>query len=131
VDPITKNKNPKWIILRGAFNAWHLTSQEIGVIKLIDPAENKWAWKSLIHGTISMVGSPLPSIAIEHNQGVGTPSFTPEAAAASNILYGGMSLNFTVVYRLICNCPNIPVVGWVPPIYHSYTSSAIWDANPI
>jgi len=130
IDPITKNKNPTWTILTGAFGAWKLISQEIGVIKLIDPVANKWAWKSLVHGSISMSGSPLPTTVVQHDQGVGTPSFTPETAATTNVLYGGMSLNFNVTYRLVCNCPNVPFVGWVPPIHVSYTSNAIWDANP-
>lgn len=130
IDPFTKNKNPKWKILTGA-GGWKLISQETGVIKLIDVAENKWAWKSLVHGTISMEGSPLPTTSIEYNQGVGTPSFTPEAAETTNVFYGGMSLDFTVTYRLVCNCPNVPVVGWLPPINIPYTSNAIWDASPI
>jgi hypothetical protein len=130
IDPITKNKNPTWTILTGAFGGWKLNSQEIGVVKLIDPTQNKWAWKSLSHGSISMSGNSLPTTSIEHDQGVGTPSFTPETAATTNVLYGGMSLNFSVTYRLVCNCPNVPFVGWVPPIHVSYTSNAIWDANP-
>ncbi|TMI95643.1 MAG: hypothetical protein E6H08_05950 [Bacteroidetes bacterium] len=123
IDDITKYKNPKWTILRGA-SGWTLRSEEIGVIKLIDPTNNKWAWKSLTHGSISMEGSPLPTTSIEYNQGVGTPSFTAETATATTVLFGGMSLNFNVTYRLVCNCPNVPLVGWFPPIIRSYTSNA-------
>jgi len=130
IDEFTKNKNPKWTILKG-WSGWTLESQEIGVIKLIDQATNKWAWKSLVHGSISMVGTPTPGVGIEYNQGVGTASFTPETAAATTVLYGGMSLNYNVTFRFLCNCPNLPVVNLIPPIIRSYTSGAIWDANPI
>ena len=130
INEVTKNKNPKWRILKG-WSGWDLESQELGVIKLIDDQANQWAWKSLTHGAISMVGSPPPGVSIEYNQGVGTPSFTPETAAATIVLYGGMSLNFNVTYRLLCDCPNLPFVGQIPPIMKPYTSNAIWNSNPI
>ena len=130
INEITKYKNPKWRILKG-WSGWNLESQEIGVIKLINEQTNQWAWKSLTHGSISMVGSPPPGVSIEYNQGVGTPSFTPETAAATIVLYGGMSLNYNVTYRLLCDCPNLPFVNLIPPIIRSFTSTAIWDANPI
>ena len=130
IDQITKNKNPKWRILKG-WSGWELESQEVGVIKLIDEQTNQWAWKSLAHGSISMVGSPPPGVSVEYNQGVGTPSFTPETAEATIVLYGGMSLNFNVTYRLLCDCPNLPLVGQIPPIIRSYNSTAIWNSNPI
>jgi len=129
IDELTRCKNPKWTILRGA-GGWTLESQEQGVIKLIDQATNQWAWKSLTHGSISMEGSPLPTTSVEHNQGVGTSSFTPETAAATTVLFGGMSLNFNVTYRLVCNCPNVPLIGQFPPINRYYTSNAIWNSNP-
>ncbi len=129
INEITKNKNPKWRILKG-WSGWNLESQEKGIIKLIDQTTNRWAWKSLEHGPISMVGTPTPGVDIEYNQGVGTPSFTPETAAATIVLYGGMSLNYNVTYRFMCNCPNLPIVNLIPPIIRSYTSGAIWDANP-
>jgi hypothetical protein len=131
IDQITKNKNPKWRILTGAFGSWHLSSQENGVIKLIDPVENKWAWKSLTHGSISMTGNTLPTTSVEYDQGFGTPSFTPETAATTNVFYAGMSLNFTVTYRLVCNCPNVPIVGWFPPVHVEYTSNGQWNSDPI
>lgn len=130
ITEITKNKNPKWKILDG-WSGWHLESQELGVIKLIDAQTNQWAWKSLTHGSITMVGSQPPGVSIEYNQGVGTPSFTPETAAATIVLYGGMSLNYNVTYRLICNCPNFPLIGQIPPINIPYNSNAIWNSNPI
>ena len=130
IDGITKNKNPKWRILKG-WSGWNLESQEVGVIKLIDEQTNQWAWKSLTHGSISMVGSPPPGVSVEYNQGVGTPSFTPETAEASIVLYGGMSLNFNVTYRLLCDCPNVPLVGQIPPVFRSYNSTSIWNSNPI
>ena len=130
IDEITKNKNPKWRILQG-WSGWELESQEIGVIKLIDQGTNQWAWKSLTHGSISMVGSPPPGVAVEFNQGVGTPSFTPETAAATTVLYAGMKLNFNVTYRLLCDCPYVPVVGQLPPVIKPYTStSTFWNSNP-
>ena len=129
IDQVTKHKNPKWKILSSAFGTWYLTSEEIGIIKLIDIAENKWAWKSLTHGSITMSGSPLPTIVIEHDQGVGTPSFTPETAATSIVLYAGMKLNFSVKYRLVC--PQVPYVDLFPPIYKSYAAtSTFWDSKP-
>ena len=132
IDQTTKSKDPIWTILRGAFGAWHLKSQEEGVIKLLDPLQNAWAWKSLTHGQITMVGSPLPTTSVEYNQGQGTPSFTPETAQTATILYASMSLNFGVTYRLICNCPNIPIVGWFPPIHKVYTAtSTFWNSSPI
>ena len=131
IDEVTKNKNVTWTILNGAYRAWELNSEEIGVIKLIDQSQNKWAWKSLRHGHITMEGSPLPTTSIEYNQGVGTPSFTPETAETSTVLYAGMSLNFGVTYRLICNCPNVPLVGWFPPIHRNYNAtSTLWDSQP-
>jgi len=130
IDDFTKHKNPKWTILSG-FGGWHLTSQEIGVIKLISPSTRTWAWQSLEHGGISMVGSTLPTTSVDYNQGIGTPSFTAGNAAGSNIFYAGMSLDFGVTYHLVCSCPNIPIVGWVPPIYITYTSTGLWDANPL
>jgi hypothetical protein len=130
VDPFTKNKNPVWECLTG-LGGWSLNSHEKGKIKLIDVANNTWAWKSLEHDQITFLGSPLPITHITYTNGVGTPSFTPEAAEASNIFYAGMSLDFTVTYTFVCNCPNIPVVGWVPPITNDYTSTALWDARPL
>ena len=130
IDLITKNKNPKWRILKG-WSGWNLESQEVGVIKLIDEQTNQWAWKSLTHGLISMVGSPPPGVSVEYNQGVGTPSFTSETAEATIVLYGGMSLNFNVTYRLLCNCPNLPLVGQIPPVIRPYNSTAIWNSKPI
>ena len=130
INQVTKNKNPIWKILDG-WSGWHLESQELGVIKLIDAQTNQWAWKSLTHGSISMVGSPPPGVSIEYSQGVGTPSFTPETAAATIVLYGGMSLNYNVTYRLICDCPYLPLIGQIPPTFKSYNSHAIWNSNPI
>lgn len=131
IDEITKHKNPTWTILTGAFNTWHLSSRESGVIKLIDAVENRWAWKSLEHGSITLFGSPAPTTSIVYNQGSGTPSFTPEAAEASVVLYAGMKLDFNVTYRLICNCPNVPVLGWFPPISIDYSAtSTFWNSNP-
>ena len=132
INDVTKSKNPKWKILNGAFSTWELVSEEIGVIKLIDASQNKWAWKSLTHGQITMEGFSSPTTSVEYNQGVGIPSFTPETAATSVVLYAGMTLNFQVTYRLICNCPNVPLVGWFPPIHKNYTAtSTFWDAKPI
>jgi len=130
INEVTKNKNPKWRILKG-WSGWDLESQEVGVIKLIDEQTNQWAWKSLTHGLISMVGSPPPGVSVEYNQGVGTPSFTSETAEATIVLYGGMSLNFNVTYRLLCNCPNLPLVGQIPPVIRPYNSTAIWNSKPI
>lgn len=130
ISEVTKNKNPKWRILRG-WSGWDLISEEIGVIKLIDEEANHWAWKSLSHGTVTMEGSPPPGASVEYNQGVGTPSFTPETASATTVLYAGMSLNFNVTYRILCDCPYVPLIGQIPPIIKSYNSvSPFWNSKP-
>lgn len=122
INQITKRKDPVWIILKG-FGGWYLQSQEIGVIKLVDAETNIWHWVSLDHGAISMVGIPLPGVQISYSQGVGTPSVYT--------LYAGMSINFTVTFHFVCNCPNIPLLGWIPPVTRNYTASCLWDSKPI
>jgi hypothetical protein len=131
IDEFTKHKDPKWVCLYG--NGFTLISQEIGVVKLVDQSNNTWAWKSLTHsgGGIFMNGTPPPTNSVSFSQGVGTPSFTEENGNQyNNIYYAGMSLNFTVTNRFVCDCPGFPVVGWVPPITKFYTSNKLWSANP-
>lgn len=122
IDAITKNKNPKWRILKNV--TWSLNSQEYGVVKLVDVQTNKWQWESLSHGPITKEGFTLGGT-ISFTQGVGTPSFT---GGTQNILYAGMSLNFEVTYSPVCNCPGVSDI--IPPYTASYTSNAIWDAKP-
>lgn len=121
IDQFTKHKDPVWKCFKG-FGGWQLNSQEIGVIKLVDVPNNIWNWVSLEHGGMSMTGSPLPGASVSFSQGIGTPSIST--------LYAGMSLNFTVTYSFVCNCPNIPLLGWIPPENKTYTSTNIWDAKP-
>lgn len=129
IDGFTKHKDPKWLCLNGPF--FQLESQEIGVIKLIDPAANTWAWRSLTHGSISIIGISPPFTHVEFSQGVGTPSFTDgDGAQYNNIFYAGMSLNFNVTYNFVCDCPFIPLIGQVPSINKAYTSNHLWNAQP-
>lgn len=122
IDAITKNKNPKWKILKNL--TWSLHSQEYGVVKLVDAQTNKWQWESLTHGPITKQGFTAGGT-ISYTQGVGTPSFT---AGTQNVLYAGMSLNFDVTYSPVCNCPGVSDI--IPPYTQSYTSTALWDAKP-
>jgi hypothetical protein len=122
IDPFTKHKDPVWRCFKG-FGGWQLISQEIGIIKLVDVPNNIWNWVSLEHGGISMTGSPLMGTSISFTQGVGTPTIST--------LYAGMSLNFDVTYSFVCNCPNIPLLGWIPPETKNYTAGHIWNAKPL
>lgn len=92
-------------------------------IKLVDLVNNKWEWVSLVHGGISMEGNTLPGVSVSYTQGSGTPTVSS--------LYAGMSLNFNVTYNFVCNCPNFPLLGWIPAVNKAYKSSAIWDSKPL
>jgi hypothetical protein len=120
VNDHTKYKNPKWTCLKGT--GWILSSQEIGIIKLVDVQANKWVWNSLTHSTINMTGMPVGGT-VTPNTGTGTPSFV---AGTPNVLYAGMSLNFDVKYSVVCNCG-----GFAPSYTLNYIStSTLWNANP-
>jgi hypothetical protein len=134
ISTTTKYKKPKWKCLKG-WDGWDLYSQEIGVIKLItipnnfNAPNNTWMWQSLVHGNISLEGSPTPGVSISYSQGVGTPSFTPESAVNGPVLYASMALDFSVTYSLLCNCPPFSIL--IQPVSKSYTSySEFWKANP-
>ncbi|MEP7251372.1 MAG: hypothetical protein ABI683_03305 [Ginsengibacter sp.] len=122
INTFQKHKDPIWTCLNG-YGPWKLNSQEIGIVKLVDPNINSWEWVSLTHGGITMEGSPLPGTSLSFTQGVGTPTISKKIS--------GMSLNFTVTYTFVCDCPNLPGIGWVPPIHKSYTSTALWNSNPL
>lgn len=124
INDITKNKNPTWVILKGGINPWKLKSTELEVVKLVDVATNKWQWESLVHGSIFKEGFVIGGeVAIESQ--TGTPSFT---AGTQNILYAGMSLDFTVKYTATpIPCP--PFNWIIPPVPVSYQSNAIWPAT--
>lgn len=123
IDAFTKEKNPKWKILTGV--GFTLHSKEKGIVKLINVQQNIWQWESLAHGTISKQGFTVGGT-VSYSAGDATVSFTP---GTQNILYAGMSLNFTVTYSPICNCPGVS--NYLPPVDVDYTSNAIWDAKPI
>ncbi len=124
IDNITKNKNPKWVILRsGGF--WKLVSTELGVVKLVDVATNKWQWESLTHGSIEKQGVVIGG-EVDVTTQTGTPSFTP---GTQNILFAGMSLAFTVKYTVTpIPCPPFNLI--IPPAYLDYQANAIWPATP-
>jgi hypothetical protein len=123
----TKNKSIKWKCLNG-FGGWSLISQETGVIKLIDPNANTWSWVSISHNGITMEGATLPGTQVTFSNGVGTPSFTPETAANSLILYGGMQLDFSVTYTPVCHCAGVPA-ALLTPRTKNYTNSGLWRAK--
>jgi hypothetical protein len=123
IDNFKKYKNPKWTCLKGA--GWILSSQEIGIIELVDVQANKWVWNSLTHCTITKTGISLGGT-VSPNTGTGTPSFV---AGTPNVLYAGMSLNFDVTYSPVCDCPLIST--YAPPYSLNYISTGgVWNANP-
>lgn len=103
-DPYTKRKDFFWTCFMGAGGGWRLKSHEIGYVKLINPSANTWAWKSLTHEGISMSGAAPLGTSVTFTQGTGIPSFTPEVAATSNVLYAGMELRFDVTFTFVCSC---------------------------
>ncbi|SKA15357.1 hypothetical protein [Sediminibacterium ginsengisoli] len=133
INGITKFKNPSWKCFSGAGGGWWLVSKEIGKVKLADPLTNTWAWVSLTHGSIVMNGSAPPGTAIDYTQGTGTPSFTPEAAQNSLILYAGMELDYGITYSFLSDCSFLGTnIGkLVSPVSKQYHSSyGFWNANP-
>ncbi len=122
LDPIRKNRELEWKILRGP--TWALHSHEHGVVRLEDPRTNTWVWESLTHGSITMSGM-LFGGGISFTQGEGTPSFVP---GTPNVLYAGMSLRFNVTFSPLNNCPGFNLI--FPPYTLPYTSNAIWPAKP-
>jgi hypothetical protein len=129
INSFTKYKNPKWKCFTG-YGGWTLISQETGIVKLDDPQTNQWSWVSLSHSGITMEGSPTPGVAISFSQGFGTPSFTPETASSSTVLYAGMTLDYSVTYTFVCNCGGI-TSAIVPPKTKNYTSQyGFWNAKP-
>lgn len=120
-----KKRTLTWKILRNPFG-WHLESKESGIVELTDVQNNVWVWKNLDHLGIDFIGTQPLGGTVTHNQGIGTPSFM---AGAQNVLYGGMSVNYTVTYKPLCN--NCPILtDLLLPETRSYTSSAIWPAKP-
>ncbi len=114
-----------WTCLRNPFG-WRLDTKETGVVELVDPEKNTWVWKSLEHVGIDFIGNQPPGGTVTHSQGIGTASFMP---GTPNVLYAGMSVNFTVTFSPICsNCPLLSQV--ITPKTNSYNSSAIWSAKP-
>lgn len=115
IDLLKKYKNPRWMILKNL--TWNLYSQEKGIVKLIDPGNDTWVWESLTHESIGMTGTSFGGT-VTFSQGTGTPSFVP---GAPNVRYGGMSVNFDVIYTPL-NC--------LTELKSNYTSNAIWEAHP-
>ena len=131
-DGVTKPNNPKWQILTG-YGYWGLYSKETGVVKFVTDTNHDWAWVSLTHTSISLQGSVLPGVEVSYTQGEGTPSFTAETAAQHFVFYGGMSIDFDVTYKPICEvCGKIPILGQaMRPITKTYhNTSTLWDATP-
>lgn len=128
IDQFTKAKSLSWTCLNG-FGGWSLLSNEDAIIKLINVQENKWAWVSLSHNSITMQGSPLPGTSISHSNGTGTPSFTPQTAQNFDVFYAGIELKYSVTYTFICNCAGITTAIITPKTYN-YTSNKIWHAQP-
>lgn len=125
ISPIKKNKNPKWVVLRGGFGLWHLRSYEKGEIEL-NSYLNRWEWVSLVHDKVDKVGMSNIGGVVDVISHTGTPSFT---AGTPNVLYAGMSLEFIVRYTATpIPCP--PFTWIIPPVDVSYTSTGLWDANP-
>jgi hypothetical protein len=132
IDQFTKNKNVNWTCLNGAGGSWKLISQESGIIKLVNVQKNTWAWVSLTHSGITMSGMTPLGTTVSFSQGTGTPSFTPATAAATNVFYAGMSVDFSVTYTFASSCTNIPIIGTVSITKtKNYTSTIIpIDAKP-
>ena len=125
IDSLKKNKTIKWVILRGGPSFWRLVSTELGVVKLVDASINKWQWESLVHGSIAKEGIVIGGEVAVKSQ-TGTPSFTP---GTPNILYAGMSLDFTIEYTATpIPCPPFDMI--IPPVSVSYQANAIWPATP-
>ncbi len=118
-----KHKNTKWTCLKSF--PWILSSQEEGIVELVDAANNTWNWSSLTHKDIKLTGMPVGGT-VTPDAGTGTPSFV---AGNSNVLYASMALDFNVTYAPVCNCPVVNVVA--PPYTLNYKAkSSFWDAKP-
>lgn len=123
VNDVTRNVARSWKCLNG-FGGWSLISHETGVIKYVPIFHQyRWEWESLIHNSITKQGSTFPGVSVSYSQGVGTPYISS--------LYASMALSFSVTYNLVCDCPNIPIVGQLPPIDRNYNAnSTFWPATP-
>jgi hypothetical protein len=70
---------------------------------------------------------------VSFSQGTGLPSFTPETAAVSTILYAGMQVIFqqTVSSVLSCSLPGSNSSIGIPPVSKIFTSSSgMMSAQP-
>ncbi len=126
VKPVQK----KWICLKGL--GYNLSSIESGKVKL-DPTSKTWSWVELKHESINMSGNTLPGVSVSFTQGTGLPSFTPETAAVSTILYAGMQVIFqqTVSSVLSCSLPGSNSSIGIPPVSKIFTSSSgMMSAQP-
>ena len=122
IDQLRKHKKMRWRILENI--TWSLFSLESGIVKLVDPQTNKWQWESLKHDKIEFDGSSYGGT-VTHNEGTGTASFVD---GTPNVLYAGMSVDFTVTYSPICYCDGINKI--FPSRTDSHTGSAFWPAIP-
>jgi len=122
IDEFRKYNNPRWRILKNL--TWSLYSQEIGIVRLVDIATNKWVWESLSHHSIYFVGTSYGGD-ISYDQGFGTPSFVP---GTENVLSAGMSVAFRVTYYP--GCKDCPVKDIIKPVTIPYISNGIFSAKP-
>jgi hypothetical protein len=121
LDFMRKTVNLKWRTIRGI--GWNIYSFEKGVKKINFANPRQWTWESLTHTRMGLEGITIGgSIQIQND--IGTPSFMP---GARNILYGGMEVNYDVVYTPICNCPVIRDI--LQPFRKNYQAGVIWPAN--
>lgn len=123
ISNIRKYKNIKWKIHRGF--GWNIYSYEKGVVRLADPATNKWVWESLEHERIALEGFALGGT-VTPQEGSATPSFTP---GTPNVLYAGMHLKYSIKFTPLCgDCIGIEEI--IKPYVISYEAGQIWSANP-
>ncbi len=122
IDKLTKYRSLDWICLKNL--TWVLHSHETGIIKLVDPATDKWQWESLTHVNITKEGTSFGGTA-EPSNGIGTPSFTP---GTKNVLYAGMNLSFQVTYTPAGNCPGLNIT--FPATTTNYEANCFFSAKP-
>ncbi len=111
----------KWKIHKSFL--WHLVSRENGVVKLVNPATDRWEWESLTHHSVTKLGLSIGgSVSVASSQG--TPSFV---AGNPNVLIASMLVDYDVTYTPICDC----LGGIIPPYTLTYSNnSPQWSAKP-
>lgn len=123
ISNIRKYKNIKWKIHKGL--TWSIYSYEKGIVRLADPATNKWVWESLDHVKLALEGIVVGGT-ITPQEGSATPSFIP---GTPNILYAGMHLSYSLLYTPLCGeCLGVEEIA--KPYTISYENGQVWDAKP-